>query len=143
MANHKIEKACQFIVERCQEEGIVVHRYDTKSSGSIYFKFDWGVAHSLRISDHNGIEKYHYKFNLIQSLPEIRRICYNNNNYCNYYPFNEFFTCLDDILTNRKEVMERYGTERYLEEMKKVQERIERLPKEKLYPFWKYGRRVD
>ncbi len=140
----QLEKAASFIIERCREEGIVVHRYDAKTSGSVYLKFDWGLAHSLRISDHKGIEKYHYRFNLIQGISEVVTVSFRNNNYSNYYPFRKIYQCLDDILSNRKKVVEKHnGIEGYAEEMGKIQNKIEKLPKEKLYPFWKYGKRVD
>lgn len=137
-----IEKAVDFVVEKCKEKGIVVHRYNAKSSSSIYLKFDWGMAHSMRISDHKGIEKYHYRFNLIKGMKKTVTITYRNNNYCNYYPFRDIYQCMEDIIQNRINVLEKDGKEAYLQSMKRFADKIERLPKEKLYPFWKYGKRV-
>ena len=38
-----------------QLEGkVIIHRYDAYSTNSIYLKFDYRVAKSLRISDHPG-----------------------------------------------------------------------------------------
>lgn len=139
----QIEKAALFVIEQCRKEGIVVHRHNAKSSGSIYLKFDWGMAHSLRISDHKGIEKYHYRFNLIQGIRDIIRVSHKNKNHSNTYPFREIYVCIEDIFRNRQKMIEKNeGMELYLMEMNKIREKIERLPKEKLYPFWKYGKRV-
>lgn len=138
----QLQKAVQFIVEECKKEGIVVHQYNAQTSNSVYLKFDWGLANSLRISDHKGLEKYHYRFNLILGLPKIINITYRNNGYSTYYPFKEILKCVCDIISNRKKIIEKHGLEKYKEEMDRVKNRIERLPKEKLYPFWKYGKRV-
>lgn len=141
--SNEIKRAASYIAKECVRRGIIVHRYDAMRTNSVYLKFDYGVAHSLRISDHRGIEKYHYRFNLIKGTPKIITVRYRNKNYSIYYPFKEIYKCLEDILKNRENVIEKYGEEGYFEEVKKIQNRIERLPKEKLYPFWKYGKRVD
>jgi|SRR5690625_613826 len=138
----QIQKASDFIVQKCKENGIVVHRYKAKTSNSIYLKFDWGVAHSLRISDHKGVKKYHYRFSLLKGLRKTTRITMRNNSHSTYYPFREIYQCWDDILRNRKEVMKKKGKELYLKEMKEMEERINRLPRHKLYPFWKYGKKL-
>ena len=130
-------------MNQCRKEGIVVHVYRAKTSSTIYLKFDWGVAHSLRISDHKGIEKYHYRFNLIKGLKEVVRVEYKNKNHSNYYPFREIYQCWDEIVDNRKRVLEKKGKEEYQREMQRVEARINRLPKDKLYPFWKYGKRLN
>lgn len=140
-SKNQVERAALFIIKELSKRGVVVHRYDAKSSNSIYLKFDWGVAHSLRISDHKGIQKYHYRFNLIQGTSKVITVSYRNKNYSNYYPFREIYKCVEDIISNREVVMKKYG-DSYSEEMQKIQNRIERLPREKLYPFWKYGKRV-
>lgn len=141
--NSDVERAASYIVEKCRKSGIVVHRYNAKSSNSIYLKFDWGVAQSLRISDHKGIEKYHYRFNLIQGLKDKITVSYRNNTYSNYYPFRSVYDCLEDILENREKIIEKNGIEKYGLKMSKIESQINRLPREKLYPFWKYGKRVD
>lgn len=140
----QIEKAASFIIDKCREEGIIVHRYDVQSSGSIYLKFDWGLAHSLRISDHKGIVKYRYKFNLIKGIPDVLRISYRNNNHSIYFPFREIHQCLDEILSHRKEVIAKHNSvAEYLKEMMKTKDKIERLPYEKLYPFWRHAKRGE
>lgn len=138
----QISKAANFIIEECRKSGIVVHRYDAKNTSSIYLKFDWGVAHSLRISDHKGIEKYHYRFNLSQGLQKVVRVDYRGKSHSIYYPFREIYKCLEDILSNRRTLMEEQG-EMYFQKMDDMEAKINRLPREKLYPFWKYGKRVD
>ena len=47
---------------------VVIHRYDSFSTNSIYLKFDYGVANSLRISDHDGKRHLKYRFNIMESM---------------------------------------------------------------------------
>lgn len=44
---------------------VVIHRYDAYSTNSVYLKFDYGVANSLRISDHPGKKYLKYRFNIL------------------------------------------------------------------------------
>jgi len=140
--SNPIEEAAYFLAEECKKEGMVVHMYKSSTSNSIYLKFDWGVAHSLRISDHKGIEKYHYKFNLIADLPRKYTVSYRNEHHSSYYPLSEKLACLHDIIQNRNNLLQEKGIEEYQGEMERIQQKIETLPKEKLYPFWKYGKRI-
>ena len=39
---------------------VLIHRYDAYSTNSVYLKFDYGVANSLRIADHAGKEHLAY-----------------------------------------------------------------------------------
>jgi len=39
---------------------IVIHRYDSFSTDSIYLKFDYGIGNSLRISGHEGVTSHEY-----------------------------------------------------------------------------------
>ena len=43
---------------------MTIHRYDAATSKSVYLKFDYGVANSLRISDHTGKKHLAYRFNI-------------------------------------------------------------------------------
>lgn len=139
----EIEKTILFITETCRKQEIIVHRYDSSTSSSVYLKFDYGLAHSLRISDHRGIERYHYRFNLIKGLHKPIKIRYKNENYSFYYPFKDIYACLNDILSEREKVIKKYGDlHDYLTEVNRIQERLKRLSPEKLYPFWRYGRRI-
>lgn len=49
---------------------VLIHRYDAYSTNSVYLKFDYGVANSLRIADHAGKEYLSYRFNIILTLAE-------------------------------------------------------------------------
>lgn len=44
---------------------VIIHRYDAFSTNSICLKFDFGVANSLRISDHEGKKYLRYRYNVL------------------------------------------------------------------------------
>lgn len=47
---------------------MIIHRYDAFSTNSVYLKFDYGVANSLRISDHAGYGYLSYRYNITLGL---------------------------------------------------------------------------
>lgn len=44
---------------------VIIHRYDSFTTNSIYLKFDFGIANSLRISDHEGKQYLKYRYNIL------------------------------------------------------------------------------
>ena len=52
------------ICTRLLKEGFIIYRYDAYSSNSVYLKLDFGVSHSIRISDHEGKRHLHYRYNI-------------------------------------------------------------------------------
>ena len=50
------------VAQKLVEAGFVVHRYNAYSTQSVYLKLDYGVANSIRISDHKGKEKLSYRY---------------------------------------------------------------------------------
>ena len=68
MTDHQSIRAARDIAEeiRIQLPSIEVHGYFSRSYGSYYMKFDYGLGGSLRIADHDS-RKIHlkYKYNLL------------------------------------------------------------------------------
>jgi hypothetical protein len=73
--------------------GIAIHVYHAYSTSSIYIKLDYGALGSIRISDHNGKERYHYKYNVRTDIEE----CYSEDRR-NFYPASKVNVLLCDIL---------------------------------------------
>lgn len=46
------------------ENNFVVQRYDAYTTKSIYMKLDYGICHTIRISDHNGYSHLSYRYNI-------------------------------------------------------------------------------
>ena len=63
MKNNEINKIAEYIINKLKDK-VIIHRYDSFSTNSVYLKFDYGVANSLRISDHSGYKHLDYKYNI-------------------------------------------------------------------------------
>lgn len=58
----KIRDLAAYVCDRLDGK-VLIHRYDAYSTNSVYLKFDYGVANSLRIADHAGKKHLAYRFN--------------------------------------------------------------------------------
>ena len=76
---------------------VLIHRYDAYSTNSVYLKFDYGVANSLRIADHAGKEYLSYRFNIILTLTEPKNDL-SGRFPRNYYPPDMVDQVIEDIL---------------------------------------------
>ena len=56
------------LIPKLLDMDFIVHRYDAYSTSSIYLKLDYGVACGIRIADHPGKKKYHYRFNILKEI---------------------------------------------------------------------------
>lgn len=86
---------------------LIIHRYDAFSTNSIYLKFDYGVANSLRISDHSGYDYLSYRYNIIVGLekPYAETVgAYTKE----YYPPEMKDIVIERILAQREEKVRRY-----------------------------------
>ena len=81
------------------EPDIVIHRYDACSSNSIYLKFDYGVANSLRISDHTGKQHLNYMFNINNNIKRQHTEYHNFTMY--FYTFDQVQELCDHIVKRR------------------------------------------
>lgn len=61
---HSAEELCSQLIQK----GFIVHMYQAVTSSSIYIKLDYGASYTIRISDHKGIPKYDYRYNLMMNM---------------------------------------------------------------------------
>lgn len=59
-----------YICDKLLDKDIIVHRYDAYSTKSIYLKLDYGMANSIRISDHIGKKHLSYMYNIGKDVKE-------------------------------------------------------------------------
>lgn len=92
-----------------QLEGkMVIHRYDAYSTNSIYLKFDYGVANSLRISDHPGKKHLAYRYS-IDFARKHYKLKYSVQGYPRYYyPVSAVDRAIKDILDAKRAKEYRY-----------------------------------
>lgn len=69
MRNEKasLNDIAESVIKRLKGK-VIIHRYDSYSTNSIYLKFDFGVANSLRISDHQGKQYLKYRYNILTGV---------------------------------------------------------------------------
>lgn len=89
----KNKEIAENIINYLKDLGISIHIYYAFSTNSIYIKLDYGTLGSIRISDHKGKEKYHYKYNVRTDITE----CYSEDK-SNFYPANKIDILICDIL---------------------------------------------
>lgn len=85
MDKKEINKIARKIVNVMVANGIVVQRYDSYSSNSVYLKFDCGILNTVRISDHKGYDRLHYTYNIIVGDIERGIHCREINGRKQYY----------------------------------------------------------
>ena len=89
---------------------VIIHRYDSYSTNSIYLKFDYGVANSLRISDHDGKRHLKYRFNILESMgKKSSKETHTRQGFAMvFYSPAMINACCRDILEAKKDRVERY-----------------------------------
>lgn len=116
MQKEYLESLANLIIQYVKQYNIHVLRYDSKSTESIYLKFDYGLAGSLRISAHEGYENLKYTFNLIKGLlnPYKESIRENNNLiHRYYYPDAYVLNLAQDIIRYKQYRIDKYGKIKY------------------------------
>lgn len=71
-SNKSLIKVAEDIQILLKKNGFTIHRYNSYSSNSIYLKVDFGLAGSIRISDHVGKGYLNYTFNVGTDIKEYR-----------------------------------------------------------------------
>lgn len=106
------------LVKKLLDMNFVVHRYNSHSTSSIYLKIDFGVACGIRIADHSGKKKYHYRFNVIKDYVGNRVI--NRDNLISYFfDYTELDKILDAVQREKQNKLKKYGFKNYQMYMEK------------------------
>lgn len=71
-SNESLIKVAEDIQILLKKNDFIIHRYNSYSSNSIYLKVDFGLAGSIRISDHVGKGYLNYTFNVGTDIKEYR-----------------------------------------------------------------------
>lgn len=106
------------LVEKLLGMNFVVHRYNSHSTSSIYLKLDFGLACGIRIADHPGKKKYHYRFNVIKDYVGNKVI--NRDNLISYFfNYSELDKVLDAVQKEKQNKINKYGLQNYQMYMEK------------------------
>ena len=109
-------EVAEILINKLLKLGFIVHRYSSVTTSSIYLKLDYGLACGIRIADHTGRKRYHYRFNVMKNYKGNKAI--NRDGLISYF-FD--YTELDDVIkeVQREKVNKiyRYGEINYLKYM--------------------------
>lgn len=109
----KLKRTADWLISRLKAEGIVVQRYDSYSSHSIYLKLDYGVCHTIRISDHKGKKHLAYRYNILTCCPDLIATKDSVGRIKYYFPIGKKQVLLNKILFDRYQIYKKYGEYQY------------------------------
>lgn len=135
---NKWSSAADIIIDKLLDEGVHILRYDSYTSNSIYIKMDYGIAHSLRISDHTGKKSLAYRFNLLSNVKERELQLYDGLER-HYFPIHAIQDVVDRILEQREWKITVWGKARYRAAME--ESRLTNLTNKK--GFWLNARPIN
>lgn len=106
-----LKRAAQYLIDELKANGMIVMRYDSTTTKSIYLKIDDGALGTIRISDHEGKPHLAYKYNLVAGTK--RRIV-NVNDRCRYYcPLADIVMLKDKLIYDKQLMINRLGFNGY------------------------------
>jgi hypothetical protein len=106
------KQVANILVQKLKDMGFIVHRYNSVTTNSIYLKLDFGLCCGIRIADHNGKKKYHYRFNVIKDFKGDKII--NFNNLVSYFfTFEELPQLLQKVQEEKQSKIQKYGINNY------------------------------
>ena len=126
-----IQEIAELVIVRLKVEGFIIQRYNSYSSASIYLKLDYGVANTIRISDHKGKKQYQYRYNLIKGRNGVDYHKSPQGWARWYYGFDVVDKMIKTIVDTRTVNIKRYGLQSY----KRLMENNVRTGKDKT-GFW-------
>ena len=108
----KAKSVVNFLIPKLIDKNFIVHQYKSKTTSSIYLKLDYGVCCGIRIADHPGKKKYHYRFNVIKDYKGDKAI--KNGSLISYFfDFTELEDVIKAVEQEREKKINAYGLENY------------------------------
>lgn len=109
-----IEHIERLIIQRFKILGFKIQVYKSYSTNSIYIKLDYGVAHSIRISDHEGKKHLKYRYNVLIGLSKSY---IENERY--YYTTGDLEKLFTEVIETKRSLIDKYSESAYKEFMNK------------------------
>ena len=105
------------LIPKLIKKDFIVHRYNSYTTSSIYLKLDYGLSCGIRIADHPGKKKYHYRFNVIKDYKGDKAISNGRliSYFFNYYELNKV---LEAVQKEKNAKIAKYGINNYKKYMK-------------------------
>lgn len=106
-----------YLIPKLLEIGFIVHRYNSHSTSSIYLKLDYGLSCGIRIANHKGKKKYHYRFNVLKDYVG-NEVISRDNLVSYFFNYTELDKVLDAVKKEKQNKIEKYGIDKYKGYMK-------------------------
>ena len=114
--NHKyttfeLDQIARELINKLDDKGFVIHRYDTCTSNSIYLRLDYCVCQNVRISDHPSGNKCKTRYNVVTTEPTGCRLDGSIPRY--YFDATQLDELVELIMQDKLELIETWGTLKY------------------------------
>ena len=106
------KQIAKILIKELSELGFTIHRYNAITTSSIYLKLDYGICCGIRISNHSGKKKYHYRFNIVKGY-NGDKVTYSKNLISYFYTFEQISQLIKDVQHERNKKIQRYGLNNY------------------------------
>ena len=106
------KQMAKILIKELSELGFTIHRYNAITTSSIYLKLDYGICCGIRISNHSGKKKYHYRFNIVKGY-NGDKVTYSKNLISYFYTFGQISQLITDVQHERNKEIQRYGLNNY------------------------------
>lgn len=102
------------LIATLKEKGFHVMVYRSKSSKSAYIKLDYGVNHTIRLSDHEGKKHLAFKYNLLKGIETPYSTFTEHGHLRHFYPVYMADQMVKDIVRSREMKMTEHGVFPYM-----------------------------
>ena len=106
------KQMAKILIKELSELGFTIHRYNAITTSSIYLKLDYGICCGIRISNHSGKKKYHYRFNIVKGY-NGDKVTYSKNLISYFYTFEQISQLIKDVQHERNKKIQIYGLNNY------------------------------
>ena len=106
------KQMAKILIKELSELGFTIHRYNAITTSSIYLKLDYGICCGIKISNHSGKKKYHYRFNIVKGY-NGDKVTYSKNLISYFYTFEQISQLIKDVQHERNKKIQRYGLNNY------------------------------
>lgn len=109
LKTNELELMAENIIRTLKDNNVAIQRYDSATTSSIYLKLDYGVAFSIRISNHKSKKHLKYRYNVLLDEPSH----YDAIAQRYYYNQTDVNMMLNHILSERQRKISKYGVTNY------------------------------
>jgi len=110
---YKFGKIAQELIEKLESAGINAYIWHKATTGSVYIRFEDNRIGSIRLGNHNGIDKYKYKFNIRSDIKFHAEGWRKENDVWRYYIHAEHWRAIIPVLIRRKNQVKNWDSNKY------------------------------